>query len=155
MTLYSEGQLKQRFALATYYYATNVNGTEPWTQENEWLSYDHHECECYLAPCVDVLEGDIVEDSACDNYTQIHNATQPIHSDDYHFVRLWHRSNNLQGTIPEEIYSVTHLKSVDLNINAGLGGTLSSAIGRWTNLELFSLLLHLLSREGCPRNSLS
>ncbi|CAB9496718.1 receptor-like protein kinase precursor [Seminavis robusta] len=141
---YSRMQLQQRFALACFYYATSENGAQPWTQETHWMSYSHHECEWHLNPRRDVLQGEFGEESACDNYTvspaATENDTVALNAENhyYPYVRLWLRSNNLQGKIPEELYWLTHLKSLDLSINRGLAGTLSANFAKLSELRELS-----------------
>jgi len=57
---------------------------------------------------------------------------------------LWLVGNNLQGTIPEELFLLSSLKSISLDKNR-LTGTLSSRIGQLTNLEALALHVNQLT----------
>ncbi len=48
-------------------------------------------------------------------------------------------NNNLSGEFPGEIWSLTKLQSLDLNLNSDLTGSISSAIGNLNELELLRL----------------
>jgi hypothetical protein len=48
-------RLSQRFALASFYYATSSNASEPmsssWIRSDGWLNYSVHECNWYGCGC--------------------------------------------------------------------------------------------------------
>ncbi|KAF0926359.1 hypothetical protein E2562_023077 [Oryza meyeriana var. granulata] len=47
---------------------------------------------------------------------------------------------NLEGTLSDDIGSLTELRVLDLSSNEGLGGTLTAAIGKLVNLKILALI---------------
>ena len=74
-----------------------------------------------------------LQTSPCD---EDDNATERV------YKRLWLSNNNLNGTIPEETFTLlTNLESINLFNSSSLQGTLSSRIQSLTNLTLLSLVM--------------
>ena len=114
---YSEARLFQRYALATFYFATNGGNDEivsaQWLGADGWLSYEQHECTWYTT--VESVSGN------------------PCRQGVYTHLSL--RRNNLQGTLPPEIsFLAPQLEVLDLELNT-LKGPLPSQIGLFTNLH--------------------
>ena len=128
----SEERLKQRFALATLYFATKGDG---WVVNRNWLNYSVHECDWYVKPdfaergslsivTPSFLAGFFPEPDPIPSACGKHGLLQ----------HLWLDQNNLDGTIPEELYLLTNLKSLSLGANQ-LEGTISTLVGHLTSLE--------------------
>ncbi|CAB9506828.1 Leucine Rich Repeat [Seminavis robusta] len=136
---YTKNRIIQRFALATLFYSTNpphlyedlapsLSMTSSWSQDRNWLSYDHHECEWF-------------------GRTQFHWYQQTIDlpvtidkpcTDDGAHHALWLSDNNLIGSLPLEIFGLSTLNSIDVQRNPLLGGSIPSQIGLLSSLSLFS-----------------
>ncbi|CAB9525501.1 LRR receptor-like serine threonine-protein kinase [Seminavis robusta] len=136
LSSYPEWRLRQRFSLATLYFATSTMGItsdvserSDWKNKEGWLMHDEHECDWYGSRSyIDILELEIRETNPC--------------GDDGEYQRLWLPRNNLRGTIPLELYWLTSLLSLDLRGNM-LEGTISSHIGFLSDLEQFALYANL------------
>jgi len=113
---YAPAQLLQRFALATFYYATNG---EDWNDHSGWLEYDQHECQWFFS---DQTYSAIVQSvltspngSPCDeNDNDKEEKDVLLRYNPY--VKLWMNNNGLAGTLPPEMYWLTSLKSIDLSL---------------------------------------
>jgi len=116
---YSSERLVQRFALATFYYATEGGH---WNISKDWLSYDIHECEWYAGEEDGTLNGEIERfDTPC--------------NDEFKYERLWLSKNNLKGIVPDELYLLTSLHGIYLSMNYELSGSISPKIQQLSNLE--------------------
>ena len=162
-------RVQQRFALATFFYATGGNAT--WQESSGWLTINNDskddpdavpvfrdECQWFASPSL-FKSGN--RDSMTFNYTAAHpnpcnrqnvaNATQGGR-----YQNLWLWDNRLIGTLPREFFWLTDLKSLNLDEPSstansenfmsqalfksfGLEGQLSSEIGLLTNLEVLSM----------------
>ena len=146
----------QRLALATFYYATNGHD---WARNDRWLSYTDHECTWYFQDYYIMIQLvlsdwrptpyylDIEHPNACEwpvltgKGTAIMNGTSnpnpnmtmpppvPPSTDDNTLKHFWMFKNNVNGSIPEELYWLTSLQTLALFEEENLGGTLSSRIG--------------------------
>jgi Leucine-rich repeat (LRR) protein len=121
-------RMKQRFALATLYYATG--GENSWTNKEGWLNATAHECSwsgcCCGAQCL--VNHD--EDTAGDGDRQL--------------VQLSLRSNSLQQSLPLEIGLLLTLTSLSLN-NNDLRGSIPSTVSSLTNLVALDLSYNRLT----------
>ena len=157
---YSLARLEQRFALACIYYATQqVDGDVVWERSDGWLEYDNHECdwlsrggfgfesfpdrESLTQALIDfngfLRSGNRTAFIEWEAKLLILDAGQTCNEEGL-YTNLFLYKNNLVGTVPNEVFTyLTNLKSVDLSWNFGLGGTISSDIGRLTNLEFLWL----------------
>ncbi|CAB9509051.1 Leucine Rich Repeat [Seminavis robusta] len=128
---YAEARFLQRHALMSLFYATA--GPTQWTNKTGWGSYSLHECDWYqnqeFASKTTMqnyypgyLQGFLepLPDSRCDN--------QGI------YRHLWLDQNNLMGSIVEELFSLTSLKTLSAGLNP-MYGTISSYIGQMSDLE--------------------
>lgn len=112
---YDLQQLVQRFALATFYYATQG---DRWTNNFNWLS-DSHECSWYQAK-------PMIASHCADGTT---------------YRSLSIRSNSLNGTIPEEVALLSELEMLSLSQNPDLHGQVPTSLAillRLTQLRLTS-----------------
>ena len=140
---YSQDRLRQRFALATFYHATN--GTW-WTQSTRWMSYDYHECEWLMIPQVSLSAQVAPETSPCQSIGgepwSAANDLVDEHNSAYKILGL--RMNNLEGSLPNEFYWLTNLESIAMSYNA-ISGTLSTEISKLTNLKEFAVATNQMS----------
>lgn len=144
-------RIRQRMALAAVYYAT---AGDQWTHNDAWLSYDHHECDWYLAPLPKFFEDSVGENGFYEHlffkYADPDNSDFTIRPDNpcggannqYQYLSL--PDNNLQGFIPDEFYWLTDLKGVNLALN-NLQGTLSTQIGNLHQLRCLGLMTNSIS----------
>lgn len=110
---YTDDELLQRYAVATFYFATDgieygVNETSTGQSTSMWIDADTHECTWY--------DGIIC------------NADLVVQQFDF-------RQNNLRGTIPAEMGILTNLIRLDLGSNPLLRGTIPPQVGLLTELQ--------------------
>lgn len=132
--LYPKDRILQRFALATFFYATN--GQE-WFNNTHWLSHQIHECFWHATTFDNLLsEGidyfDVAYPNPCEE-----NVTTPGDSgqlEQGQYKHIWLFDHYLQGTLPREFFLLTYLRSVQMGLNS-LSGTIPSDLGNLTTLE--------------------
>jgi hypothetical protein len=117
---YDNFQRLQRFALATFYYATDG---ENWRVSNDWLS-DNDEC--------DWLTG-----IAC-----IEGRSSKLQFDNDNLV-----FHNLVGTLPDELAIMTDIQSMQLLFAPNLVGPIPSMLGLLTELEVLVFSENALSGQ--------
>ena len=125
-------RIKQRFALATLFFAT---AGEMWVAKENWLNHSVDECTWEIKP--DFGEKAILSAGFTGFLAEMHPSTEPAPTpcnENGMIQHLWLDQNNLQGTLPLEIYMLTWLKTISLGGN-NLPGTISSHIGQLTLLE--------------------
>lgn len=130
---YTEERMIQRLVLAILYFST---GGDKWYNSTNWLSYIHHECTWFtkdsfgtnkeLTAFFGVQEFPLVYDGYSNGF--------PCEGESEIMRHLWLDGNELTGTVPEEFFLLTSLKSFSMVLN-GLTGTISSKIQQLTNLE--------------------
>ena len=124
---YNASRAIQRFALATFYYATNGDF---WMENLDWLSYEVQECHWFTTfhydICGDGVDNDIMVD---DEYRSENNI---------HFIALAMLDNNVTGSLPLEVGLLSDLSYFDVAVNPLLGGSLPTEIGLWTDMTYFS-----------------
>ena len=129
---YSIPQMIQRFALKTFYYATNGGSDEEsagseqqsWLETGGWRQIGsdggqqplQHECQWYS--------------------THEDNTIEPPCNEQGVYTVLSLRRNNLQGSLPAELSLLTSLQIVDLELNS-IESNLPSELGLLTNLKTF------------------
>lgn len=121
---YPNERIIQRYVLANLYHST---GGDHWVNSDNWLSYDHHECEWYAGSSFMVLGDVATSDYPCNQESGL-------------YERLWLPYSNLAGTLPEDLYSLTSLQSIEMLFNMGLQGTISTRIGQLAYLDKISLV---------------
>lgn len=127
LSIYTSSRIIQRFSLATFFHSTNGQN---WIRNTNWLSYDIHECDWFTQRSYShtgtSVEGELL--------TYKTSETRKCNSrGDYE--HLWLRINNLRGTLPEELFLITTLKSMDYGYNPKLAGSISTAIENLQQLE--------------------
>ncbi|CAB9499045.1 Leucine Rich Repeat [Seminavis robusta] len=132
LPFYSDGRSKQKFALASLYYATSG---DTWMDNTNWLNHSIHECDWYNAP--DFAQKTLM-DSIYQGYMSWFSPSTeppPTHcNEDGMYQNLWLDNNNLVGYLPGELYILTSLQTLSLGYNQ-LEGSLGSRIGQLADLE--------------------
>ena len=126
----SEWKVKQRFALAVFYYATSGSN---WTLHEGWLDYDTDECfDWYFRPDLSLLDYDYVEPANPNNASACDEAGS--------YTVLIQSKNNLAGNLPREISLLTQLQYLDTSNHEDLlAGSIPSQLGLLTNLKLLAV----------------
>ena len=173
LNIYPEWRILQRYALATFFFATKA--PDSWFDTTHWLNTDVHECEWYTMYAFSDLADNITYvDSPHPNRFE-HNQTRNMTLEDSNnpsmgrWKHLWLCSNRLDGTLPQELLLLTSLRSLSLSSNQlpsripsflgqlplmtalnlianGLTGTIPSELGTLTGMN--SLLLFNNHLEG-------
>ena len=126
-------RVKQRFALVATYFATSG---ENWFFNTNWLEHDTHECmwwsQTYFKEVHQYNDYDPVENAAgtCELL-----AGQDTVQYKQAYSHLWLGGNNLNGTMPPELFWLTSLRSLSLRDNENLIGSIPTQIGVPKNLE--------------------
>lgn len=143
-----EWRVVQRFALATFFYATQ--GLE-WTNNTGWLSYELHECSWfgrhYLFPPYAALTPFEVEyPNPCGQANVTTTPSDSIGEDgmETRYKHLLLYDNNLYGHFPEEIFLISSLRSLSCAKNQ-LVGTISTSIAAMQNLEVVILSINSMT----------
>lgn len=124
MTNYRDWQVVQRFALATLYFST---GGDNWFQNDGWLLYEVEEYEWYSGPPPS-------RNAPIEDFQPILDTLLAVGEESEECIRLWLGGNGLRGTLREEVFLLTSLRTIDLSLNI-LVGTLSSRSGKLQRLE--------------------
>jgi len=113
------------FALVTLYFATN--GNDSWMRKDNWLNPDISLCRWYPG-------------TQCDRSGTVTLQNQGLSSEEENrkILMLDLRSNQLNGTLPDEIALLSTLQVLTLDDNSLLVGSLSSSIGSLISLQEFS-----------------
>lgn len=119
---YTMDRAVQRYALAVLYHSTNG---ALWTHHQHWLNYDVHECLWYGGSMFFVFLASEFSDYPCHNQAGL-------------YERLWLGNNNLDGTVPEEVYALTNLISMEMQYNPNLTATISPRLQQLTQLQKIS-----------------
>ncbi|CAB9512406.1 LRR receptor-like serine threonine-protein kinase [Seminavis robusta] len=134
---YTDWRLVQRFSLATLYYSTGGDTSRGWIRSDNWLSYDHHECDWYATEGETV--GTIYEPTWRGMYHQVYDlAGETACSETEVYRHVWLIANDLEGTIPDELFLLTSLNCFSFR-NNNLHGTLPSLVGQLTGIEAIDL----------------
>ena len=152
-------RVKQRFALATLWYATNGRN---WENKMDWVAdSETHECELQHKPVM-FLPGTAFNTS----YVYQPNISIPCNTEGQ-YQELWLWANNLEGSLPPEIFWIASLRSISIESQTDdldhshdprpgydgqaqmifsntVTGKLSSDFGRLTNLEVLALTLNTM-----------
>lgn len=135
---YTDNRIIQRFALSTLFLSTGGNidtNTSTWLKQENWLSYNVHECEWWSYGEFDEDRHYVVPEGEAPCVKR--NEDSPSTNNDYGpYLHLLLPENGLRGTAPPEIYFLTSLKSIFLADQ--LEGSIPSSIGQLTNLEAFA-----------------
>ncbi|CAB9499052.1 Leucine Rich Repeat [Seminavis robusta] len=129
---YSDARLRQKFALASLYYATSG---ETWLDNTNWLDHSIHDCEWYNAP--DFAQKAMMDSIYQGYMSEFSPSTEPPPprcNEDGMYQHLWLDKNDLVGILPEELYMLTSLQTLSLGYNQ-LEGSLGSHIGQLADLE--------------------
>ncbi|CAB9516987.1 LRR receptor-like serine threonine-protein kinase [Seminavis robusta] len=124
---YSDARKQQRFALATFYYASNGD-KGMWTRQDDWMSYDVHECEWFS------------------RWIRLGPDFPEICDEEGNYQALILTRNGLSGSLPQELVLLTKLEVFDVATNE-IRGTIPSHIGLMTSLYELILDINKLTGE--------
>ncbi|CAB9515221.1 Leucine Rich Repeat [Seminavis robusta] len=115
-------RLKQRFALATFYYSTRG---DHWVKNQGWLDWDTNEC----------------------NWAQIHPVPKTRCGENGQLLSFkFGSANNLDGTIPPEISLLSEsMEKLSLSRNFQLKGNIPTEVGLLTRLTILTFSITHLS----------
>lgn len=129
-------QIVQRYSLAAFYYSTNG---DRWLKNTNWLTYNHSVCQWFNHKTEYLEEVDYVLPNSSVSLCPPYNDTALYQvEEDARVGEIYLGVNNLQGTLPDELYLLTDLRLLDFSGNQ-LEGTLSTRIHQLQNLTLLSL----------------
>ena len=121
-------RVRQRFALATLYLATNG---DQWSINTNWLNHSVHECDWFTQENYGAELFDDQTEYVTGSLTKCYNDT-----DGDLYQHLWLHANNLQGTMPLELFQLMpSLRSIVFRTNKDLTGPISTEIGLLQRLE--------------------
>ncbi|CAB9523027.1 Leucine Rich Repeat [Seminavis robusta] len=133
---YSDDRILQRFALATFYHATNGPF---WANNENWLNHDVHECQWLFHGPFDGYVGDSGIGAEHYNPCELDSfGSGPLRPNGGVFQHLSLWQNELDGMIPPEISLLSRLRSIDLNGNQ-MKGAIPPHTSQLTNLEVLAL----------------
>ncbi|CAB9509896.1 LRR receptor-like serine threonine-protein kinase [Seminavis robusta] len=132
---YETWQLKQRFALACFYYATG--GETSWKSTENWLSYKFNETYWYSNH---ILEKWV-------DWHDLLYTSKLFEETSHQLNHLWLVNNSLEGTIPPEMSLLTSLRTIDLSANPRLRGPIPSEIGNLHRLEILMFSENIMTGE--------
>ncbi|CAB9499023.1 Leucine Rich Repeat [Seminavis robusta] len=132
---YSDDRIIQKFALATFYYATHG---DHWNTNTHWLNHSAHECDWFHQPdfgkkatTAQMLPGYL------DGFLEPPPPT--VCNDKGLYQHVWLDQNELAGSLPDEFFLLTSLKTVSLSSNAIKGSIPATRLGKLTALEGLAL----------------
>ncbi|CAB9499041.1 Leucine Rich Repeat [Seminavis robusta] len=131
LPFYSDARARQKFALASLYYAT---GGETWLDNTSWLNHSIHECEWYNAPnfaLKDTME--LIYPGYMSGFFPPSEPPPARCNEAGMYQNLWLDRNYLVGYLPEALYMLTTLETMSLGWNQ-LDGVLSGRLGQLTDL---------------------
>lgn len=144
-------RLQQRFALATYFYATRGENWIPKAKVH-WLNYSKHECRWSLTSCYEVRlwlslnhqNDPTFSHPRIEEYLEEHCSwgREQCGEDDT-YLHFAHLNVGSSGTIPPELAMLSSLKDIAIAYS-DTTGSIPSEIGTLSSLELLALgLSHL------------
>lgn len=155
LVLYDDNQLLQRFAMATFYFATiDGDGDDAlidvqdiiaggtalgyWRNDTNWLSYNHDECKWFMNEYY-TEENLSLDDDYVYDY-QIKQVIPEGPCDEAGNLRhMWLSENGLKGSIPPELALLTSLRTVDLTSNDFSGTLPVEMVTQLSQLEVLFL----------------
>ncbi|CAB9526198.1 LRR receptor-like serine threonine-protein kinase [Seminavis robusta] len=132
----SNDRLRQRFALATLYFATSGDS---WANNQHWLNHSIHECDWFTKP--DFALKEKLSQILPGYITEMFPPTDPPPSnchDNGLYRNLWLDQNNLQGTLAEELFLISSLETLSIGVDS-LHGSISTQVGRLSLLQGISI----------------
>ncbi|CAB9529734.1 Leucine Rich Repeat [Seminavis robusta] len=135
-------RLKQRFALASLFLATNG---EDWLVNDHWLNHSVHECfwfarETFLdVPTDNTSYVEVTNPNPCEMPPERINGSRAVNIEHNHYQHIWLHSNSLQGSLPLELFWLTDLRSISLYNNQDVAGSIPSNIGKLSKVDALNL----------------
>lgn len=130
--LLSDQRLRQRYAMATFYYATQGSS---WFKADLWLSHTTHECQWYSIH--GLSNNPFSMDLTTNNSTCVEDP-QDIQSEGF-IAHLRLQYNNLDGSLPLEFFWLTRLQSINFD-GCNLGGEFPKQFSALEKLRALGLL---------------
>ncbi|CAB9506900.1 Leucine Rich Repeat [Seminavis robusta] len=123
---YEDQRIVQKFALVTLFYATDGHR---WTTNTSWLSHHVHECNWFKHQSFSLR--DFRSKFFPGYFKEFKNISgaPSCHNDTGLYQHLWLDQNNLVGSIPEELFLLTSLKTLSIGRNR-IEGTISTRVGQ-------------------------
>lgn len=134
---YGDAQLRQRFALATFYYATN--GPNWLDDSNSWLDYQKHECEWFSLSPSPACPGYIPLDNPWDQHFEFHSLVLSGKTDEA-TVETNQTIPKLRGSLVPEMSMLTSLVQLDIS-HQKIGGTIPTELSQLSS-TLLSIYLN-------------
>jgi hypothetical protein len=130
ITNQTEQRIRQRFSLATLYFATDG---DMWLANGNWLNHSAHECVWYNQPEFAMQEMmSVMYPTYLDHF---YDQPPPSTCNSQGlYQHLWLDLNNLKGALPEELYMLTSLETMSISLGL-LEGSLSTNVGMLTSLQ--------------------
>jgi len=122
---YIEERLLDRFALSTFYYATDG---KRWADNMGWLEYGVHECNWTSTKVYDFYQYSYDEEVI--DVTEGASRCKPCSTDDTEWCKrdIILFGNKVSGTLPEELFLMRSLEGIVLDVNE-LSYTIPTEIG--------------------------
>ena len=137
---YTEPQLVQRWALATFYYSME---DVPTRLSRRWMDYQVDECNWLGLTCNDdgtlfsmdlTIADSTIEGTIPPEFALLSSGLEAIYLG----------GNDFTGSIPAELGMLTELRVFDIDGNE-FDGSIPSELGMWSNLELFDVRMNNLN----------
>ncbi|CAB9510052.1 Leucine Rich Repeat [Seminavis robusta] len=134
---YSNEQIMQKFALVALFHAT---AGERWYDNTNWLKHNVSECEWYSNPDFAQMGNwrRLLGEGFLRDFFPPTEPAPTMCNEDGIYEHLWLDHNNLGGTLPEEFYLMTSLKTFSAGGNH-LEGSISTRVGQLSKLEGFGV----------------
>lgn len=137
---YTDARKVQRYALAAFFFGATG---DTWKNASGWMDYNTHECQWYMSWISEFLNSELQHYPDLKGPCYSTDNPDDIPGETYRHLSLF--DNDLQGSIPEEVYLLTSLKTIVFDFNPIFSGTLSTNIGTLNELEHLAISVSGLS----------
>ncbi|CAB9516495.1 Leucine Rich Repeat [Seminavis robusta] len=128
----SEDRIIQKLALVTLFFSTSG---DLWANSTSWLNHSVHECEWHTGSHFAMMDlYALLYPGYLRDFFPSDEAPPTTCNDDGIYQHLWLDSNGLAGSLPDELYLLTSLKTMSFAFHQ-LQGSISSYIGQLSSLE--------------------